>query len=60
MFRSVPPKAILAQLKMRWKLHFVEYVDSDEHRYVLCLLCDVLLTRNDHPEVGKSGGKESC
>jgi hypothetical protein len=35
-------------------------VDKDEHRYVLCLLCDVLLTRNDDPEVGKNGGKESC
>jgi hypothetical protein len=25
MFRSVTPKDILARLKMRWKLHFVEH-----------------------------------
>jgi hypothetical protein len=31
-------------------------VVSDEHRYVFCLLFDMLLTENDHLELSRNGG----
>jgi len=38
MFRSVTPKEILAQLKMRWKLHFVEHGIHGQQRAQVCFV----------------------
>lgn len=37
MFRSVPPKAVLSQLKS-WKLHFVEHGIRGQRRSQVCFV----------------------
>jgi hypothetical protein len=41
MFGSVTPKAILAELKMRWKLHFVERGVRGQGRAQVCFVSPV-------------------